>query len=66
MGTPISARKSAYSCLFSLYAERCAAAGKDLPVEEMPYFRFVHLEEDEAAAREYPRQSLTWVRDLGG
>ena len=35
-------------------------------MEGMPYFRFVHFEEDEAAAREYPRQSLTWVRDLGG
>ena len=52
--------------LFSLYAERCAAAGKELPIEEMPYFRFVYLEEDEEAAREYPRQSLTWVRDLAG
>ena len=52
--------------LFSLYAERCAAAGKALPVAEMPYFRFVYLEEDEAAAREYPRRSLTWVRDLAG
>ena len=50
--------------LFSLYAERCAAAGKDLSVAEMPYFRFVYLDEDERAAREYPRQSLTWVRDL--
>ena len=52
--------------LFTLYAERCAAAGKHLPVEEMPYFRFVYLDEDEQAAREYPRQSLTWVRDLAG
>ena len=52
--------------LFSLYADRCAAAGKALSVAEMPYFRFVYLDEDEAAAREYPRQSLTWVRDLGG
>lgn len=52
--------------LFSLYSERCAAAGKDLPVAEMPYFRFVYLDEDESAAREYPRQSLTWVRDLAG
>ena len=40
--------------LFSLYAERCAAAGKDLSVAEMPYFRFVYLDEDERAAREYP------------
>ena len=52
--------------LFSLYAERRAAAGKDPSVEEMPYFRFVHLEEDEGSAKEYPRQSLTWARDLGG
>ena len=52
--------------LFSLYAERCAAAGKDPRLEAMPYFRFVYLDEDENAAREYPRQSLTWVRDLGG
>ena len=52
--------------LFSLYGERCAAAGKALKIEEMPYFRFVYLDEDEQAAREYPRQSLTWVRDLAG
>ena len=36
--------------LFSLYADRCAAAGKALSVAEMPYFRFVYLDEDEAAA----------------
>ena len=51
--------------LFSLYAERCAAAGKDLPLQEMPYFRFVYLDEDELAAREYPRQSLTWGPGFG-
>ncbi|MCI0824796.1 MAG: LLM class flavin-dependent oxidoreductase [Chloroflexi bacterium] len=52
--------------LFSLYAERCAAAGKPPNIERMPYFRFVYLAEDEKQAREYPRESLTWVRDLGG
>ena len=52
--------------LFSLYSERRAAAGKDPSVHEMPYFRFVHLEEDEQSAKEYPRESLTWARDLGG
>ena len=52
--------------LFSLYAERCAAAGKEAHLEDMPYFRFVYLADDEQAAREYPRESLTWVRDLGG
>ncbi len=50
--------------LFSLYAERCAAAGKNLPVGEMPYFRYVHLDEDAHTAREYPRESIRWVRDL--
>ena len=52
--------------LFSLYAERCAAAGKPANIERMPYFRFIYLSEDEKEAREYPRASLTWVRDLGG
>ena len=52
--------------LFSLYAERCAAVGKPPNIERMPYFRFVYLAEDEKEAREYPRESLTWVRDLGG
>lgn len=52
--------------LFSLYAERCAALGKTPNFGQMPYFRFVHLSEDEEEAREYPRESLTWVRDLGG
>lgn len=52
--------------LFSLYAERCAAAGKAAHLDRMPYFRFVYVSEDESEAREYPRESLTWVRDLGG
>jgi alkanesulfonate monooxygenase SsuD/methylene tetrahydromethanopterin reductase-like flavin-dependent oxidoreductase (luciferase family) len=52
--------------LFSLYSERKAAAGKDPSVDQMPYFRFVYLSEDEEEAREYPRKSLTWVRDLAG
>ena len=52
--------------LFSLYEERCVAAGKAPNIDRMPYFRFVYLSEDEKEAREYPRESLTWVRDLGG
>ena len=52
--------------LFSLYAERCAAVGKPPNIERMPYFRFVYLSEDEKEGREYPRESLTWIRDLGG
>ncbi|MCZ6875750.1 MAG: LLM class flavin-dependent oxidoreductase [bacterium] len=52
--------------LFSLYAERCAAVGKAPHLDQMPYFRFVYLAEDAKEAREYPRQSLAWVRDLGG
>ncbi len=52
--------------LFSLYEERCAAAGKPANMDRMPYFRFVYLAEDEKEAKEYPRESLTWVRDLGG
>ena len=52
--------------LFRLYAERCAAVGKTPHLDHMPYFRFVYLAEDAKEARAYPRQSLTWVRDLGG
>ena len=52
--------------LFSLYEERCAAAGKPANLDRMPYFRFVYLAADEEEAKEYPRESLTWVRDLGG
>ena len=52
--------------LFSLYEERCAAAGKAPNLDRMPYFRFVYLAEDEKEGKEYPREALTWVRDLGG
>ncbi len=52
--------------LFRLYGERCAAAGKTPQFDQSPYFRFVHLAEDEKEAKEYPREALTWVRDLSG
>ena len=52
--------------LLELYAERCAAAGKTPRMDQSPYFRYVHLSEDEKEAREYPRQALAWVRDLSG
>ncbi|MBQ11032.1 MAG: hypothetical protein CMJ45_05725 [Planctomyces sp.] len=52
--------------LFDLYSERCASAGKTSRLDDSPFFRFVHLDQDGKAAREYPRESLTWVRDLGG
>jgi alkanesulfonate monooxygenase SsuD/methylene tetrahydromethanopterin reductase-like flavin-dependent oxidoreductase (luciferase family) len=48
----------------SLYLERCAAVGKRPLVEDMPFFRLTHVAEDEKQAREIPRASLTWVRDL--
>jgi alkanesulfonate monooxygenase SsuD/methylene tetrahydromethanopterin reductase-like flavin-dependent oxidoreductase (luciferase family) len=48
----------------SLYFERCAAVGKRPLVEDMPFFRLTHVAEDEQQAREIPRASLTWVRDL--
>ena len=48
----------------SLYFERCAATGKQPLVEDMPFFRLTHVAEDEKQAREIPRASLTWVRDL--
>jgi alkanesulfonate monooxygenase SsuD/methylene tetrahydromethanopterin reductase-like flavin-dependent oxidoreductase (luciferase family) len=48
----------------SLYFERCAAVGKQPLVEDMPFFRLTHVAEDEKQAREIPRASLTWVRDL--
>ena len=50
--------------LTDLYAERCAAAGKPSRVAEMPFFRFVHLAEDEKEAKAYPEEAITWVRDL--
>jgi alkanesulfonate monooxygenase SsuD/methylene tetrahydromethanopterin reductase-like flavin-dependent oxidoreductase (luciferase family) len=47
-----------------LYHERCAAAGKRPLVEDMPFFRLVHVAEDAKQATSIPRDSLTWVRDL--
>ena len=47
--------------LFSLYAERCVAAGKDLPVAEMPYFRFVYVDEGRTGGPGIPAA----VADLG-
>ncbi len=64
--TSFSTPEEANLGLFSLYAERCAALGKAPQIERMPYFRFVYLSEDEGEAREYPRESLTWVRELAG
>ncbi|MFQ6027422.1 MAG: LLM class flavin-dependent oxidoreductase [Dehalococcoidia bacterium] len=51
--------------LISLYAERCNALGQPPRMEDVPYFRFVYLTEDEQEAKEYPREALTWARDLG-
>ena len=48
----------------SLYFERCAAVGQRPLVGDMPFFRLTHVAEDEKQAREIPRASLTWVRDL--
>src|SRR5712691_6422159 len=48
----------------SLYVERCAAVGKRPLFEDMPFFRLTHVAEEEQQAREIPRASLTWVRDL--
>ena len=52
--------------LFKLYEDQCSAAGKAPHLDRMPFFRFVHVAEDEKEAREYPREALTWVRDLSG
>jgi alkanesulfonate monooxygenase SsuD/methylene tetrahydromethanopterin reductase-like flavin-dependent oxidoreductase (luciferase family) len=48
----------------TLYFERCAVAGKRPLVEDMPFFRMVHVAEDKQQAVAIPRDSLTWVRDL--
>jgi alkanesulfonate monooxygenase SsuD/methylene tetrahydromethanopterin reductase-like flavin-dependent oxidoreductase (luciferase family) len=50
--------------LMRLYSERCAAAGKVSLMDEMPFFRFIYLSEDEKEANEYPEKAITWVRDL--
>ncbi len=48
----------------ALYFEQCAAVGKRPPVEDMPFFRHVHVAEDAKRAMEIPRDSVIWVRDL--
>jgi alkanesulfonate monooxygenase SsuD/methylene tetrahydromethanopterin reductase-like flavin-dependent oxidoreductase (luciferase family) len=48
----------------ALYFEQCAALGKQPPVENMPFFRHVHVAEDAKQAIDIPRESVTWVRDL--
>jgi alkanesulfonate monooxygenase SsuD/methylene tetrahydromethanopterin reductase-like flavin-dependent oxidoreductase (luciferase family) len=64
--TTFSTPEASNIALFELYAERCAAAGKPHNLDRSPFFRFVHVAEDEAVAREYPRDALTWCRDIGG
>jgi alkanesulfonate monooxygenase SsuD/methylene tetrahydromethanopterin reductase-like flavin-dependent oxidoreductase (luciferase family) len=48
----------------ALYFERCTAAGKQPLVEDMPFFRLVHVAQDAQQSVAIPRDSLTWVRDL--
>jgi alkanesulfonate monooxygenase SsuD/methylene tetrahydromethanopterin reductase-like flavin-dependent oxidoreductase (luciferase family) len=48
----------------ALYFEQCAAIGRRPPVEDMPFFRHVHVAEDEKQAIAIPRDAITWVRDL--
>ena len=64
--TTFSTPEAANLALFDLYAQRCADAGKPHNLDRSPFFRFVHLAEDEKEAREYPRDALTWCRDIGG
>ena len=33
-------------------------------MDEMPFFRFIYLSEDEKEANELPEKAITWVRDL--
>jgi alkanesulfonate monooxygenase SsuD/methylene tetrahydromethanopterin reductase-like flavin-dependent oxidoreductase (luciferase family) len=48
----------------ALYFAQCAAVGRRPPVEDMPFFRHVHVAEDAKQAVDIPRESLSWVRDL--
>ena len=50
--------------LFDLYSDRCKSAGVLDRRDSMPFFRFVYLSDNEDEAKEYPRNALTWVRDL--
>jgi len=33
-------------------------------MDEMPFFRFIYLSEDEKEANELPEKAINWVRDL--
>jgi alkanesulfonate monooxygenase SsuD/methylene tetrahydromethanopterin reductase-like flavin-dependent oxidoreductase (luciferase family) len=50
--------------LIKLYSDRVAAAGKVSHMDEMPFFRFIYLSEDEKEANETPEKAITWVRDI--
>ena len=49
-----------------LYFERCAAAGKEPRVADMPFFRLTYVAEDQKRAQADPKEALTWIRDLNG
>jgi alkanesulfonate monooxygenase SsuD/methylene tetrahydromethanopterin reductase-like flavin-dependent oxidoreductase (luciferase family) len=50
--------------LMKLYSDRVATAGKVSRMDEMPFFRFIYLSEDEKEANATPEKAITWVRDL--
>ena len=50
--------------LRSYYLEKCAAAGKTPPVEQVPFFRITYVAEDEKRAIEDIRDRAKWVFNL--